>query len=93
MDAARRHVFLSLVCAACEPHVSIHAGGCGAEGHDEVLRMDRILCSLYVHDLYWWESVLLVQRMLLTCIATLTAFVPIVRAFFATFVCVVALVR
>ncbi len=85
--------FFPLSVPPVNPIVSIHAGGCGAEGHDEVLRMDRILCSLYVHDLYWWESVLLVQRMLLTCIATLTAFVPIVRAFFATFVCVVALVR
>ena len=47
----------------------------------------RILCEQYRPECYWWESVLIAQRLLLSFLATFAAATPVLRMVLSALVC------
>ena len=51
------------------------------------------MSSVYQDKVYWWESVLLLQRLLLNVVATFGKEVPLIRGIAAISVCIFFLSR
>ena len=61
-------------------------------GNDDYRLVNENLCVVYHNEYYWWESVLLAQRLLLSSLVTFANSQPVVRSTLATAVCLVCLV-
>ena len=45
------------------------------------------MCSVYHDKVYWWEAVMLLQRLLLNIITTFATAIPLIRSIMAMTVC------
>ena len=61
-------------------------------GNKHFVIINANMCSVYLDRYYWWDSVQLTQRLLLSTIATFANTQPLIRSVLTTMVCLVSLV-